>query len=55
MRGKPIRDFHPSQREDRVLDVPDVFHHGYPEVVAFPAAGCEPEVYDEFPGEGEEH
>ena len=55
MRGKPIRDFHPSQREDRVLDVPDILHHRYPEVVALPAAGGEPEVDDREPGEREEH
>ncbi len=55
MRGKPIRDFHPSQREDRVLDVPDVLHHGYPEVVAFPATRREPEVDDREPGERDEH
>ena len=45
----------PSEREDRILDVPDVLHHGYPEVVALPAAGGEPEVDDEFPGKREEH
>jgi hypothetical protein len=45
----------PSQREDRVLDVPNILHHRYPEVVALPAARREPEVDDEFPGEGEEH
>ena len=40
------------EREDRRLDV---LRHGYPEVVALPAAGGEPEVDDELPGEGEEH
>ena len=43
------------EREDRILDVPDVLHHGYPEVVALPAGSGESEVDDEFPGEGEEH
>ena len=46
---------HPSEREDRVLDVPDVLHHRYPEVVALPATGGEPEVDDREPGEREEH
>lgn len=45
----------PSEREDRVLNVPDVFHHGYPEVVALPAAGGELEVDDDLPGEREEY
>jgi hypothetical protein len=45
-----------SEREDGVLDVPDVLHHGYPEVVALPASDdAEPEVDDEFPGEPAEH
>jgi len=44
-----------SEREDRVLDVPDVLHHGYPEVVTLPATGGEPEVDDHEPGEREEH
>ncbi len=44
-----------SQREDRVLDVPDVLHHRYPEVVPLPAESGEPEVDDGFPGKREEH
>ena len=44
-----------SEREDGVLDVPDVLHHGYPEVVALPATGGEPEVDDDLPGEPAEH
>ena len=44
-----------SEREDGVLDVPDILHHGYPEVVALPAARGEPEVDDREPGEREEH
>ena len=44
-----------SEREDRVLDVPDVLHHGYPEVVALPAARGEPEVDDREPGERKQH
>ena len=45
----------PSEREDGVLDVPDILHHRYPEVVALPAAGGEPEVDDREPGERKEH
>jgi hypothetical protein len=45
----------PLEREDRVLDVPDVLHHRYPEVVALPAVRGEPEVDDREPGEREEH
>ena len=48
------RAYLPLQREDRVLDVPEMLHHRYPEVVAFPAARCEPEVDDGLPGEREE-
>ncbi len=44
-----------SEREDRVLDVPEVLHHRYPEVVPLPAAGGEPEVDDDLPGEWKEH
>ena len=42
------------EREDRVLDVPDVLHHGYLELVALPATGGEPEADDHEPGEREE-
>jgi hypothetical protein len=44
-----------SEREDRVLDVPDILHHRYPEMVALPATGGEPEVDDREPGERKQH
>ena len=41
-------------QNDRVLDIPDILHHRYPEVISLPTARCEPEIDDEFPRKREE-